>query len=90
MTDSVFISEKKASQEAFFFWIFRGAKETFRACERGQEYFALRREVLLPVAAKVPKNAIQTCGLKIRPRYTLFVIGAYFHAFTEQIPCRAG
>ena len=37
----------------------------FRACER---------EVLLPVAAKVPKNAIQTCGLKIRPRYGFLVV----------------
>ncbi len=40
----------------------------FRACER---------EVLLPVAAKVPKNAIQTCGLKIRPRYTFLVLILY-------------
>ena len=31
----------------------------------------------MPVAAKVPKNAIQTCGLKIRPRY----------AFLIEIPC---
>ena len=37
----------------------------FRGCDR---------EVLLPVAAKVPKNAIQTCGLKIRPRYTLLIL----------------
>ena len=27
--------------------------------------FAPRRGVLLPTAAKVPKNAVQTCGLKI-------------------------
>ena len=33
------------------------------------------RDLLLPLAAKVGKNAIQTCGLKIRPRYGfLFVI----------------
>ena len=32
------------------------SKGTFRACGRG---------VLLPSAAKVPKNAVQTCGLKI-------------------------
>ena len=32
-------------------------------------------DLLLPLAAKVGKNAIQTCGLKIRPRYGfLFVI----------------
>ena len=37
----------------------------FRGCDR---------EVLLPVAAKVPKNAIQTCGLKIRPRYTFLIL----------------
>ena len=36
-------------------------------------YFAPQREVLLPMAAKVPKNAIQTCGLKIRPRYTFLI-----------------
>ena len=46
----------------------------FRACGGGTECFALRREVLLPVAAKVPKNAIQTCGLKIRPRYGFLVL----------------
>ena len=34
----------------------RLSKGTFRACGRG---------VLLPTAAKVPKNAVQTCGLKI-------------------------
>ena len=26
------------------------------------------------MAAKVPKNAIQTCGLKIRPRYTFLIL----------------
>ena len=31
----------------------------------------------MPMAAKVGKNAIQTCGLKIRPRY----------AFLLEIPC---
>ena len=35
------------------------SKGTFRACGRG---------VLLPTAAKVPKNAVQTCGLKIPAR----------------------
>ena len=44
--------------------IFRGSKGMFRGCDR---------EVLLPVAAKVPKNAIQTCGLKIRPRYGFLI-----------------
>ena len=40
--------------------------EEFRGCDR---------DLLLPMAAKVGKNAIQTCGLKIRPRYGfLFVI----------------
>ena len=34
----------------------------------GKGYFALRRDPLLPTAAKVGKNAVQTCGLKIRPR----------------------
>ena len=33
----------------------------------------------MPVAAKVGKNAIQTCGLKIRPRYTFLIL----------IPCAA-
>ena len=32
------------------------------------------RDLLLPMAAKVGKNAIQTCGLKIRPRYTLLIL----------------
>ena len=27
----------------------------------------------MPLAAKVGKNAIQTCGLKIRPRYTFLI-----------------
>ena len=31
------------------------------------------RDLLLPMAAKVGKNAIQTCGLKIRPRYTFLI-----------------
>ena len=31
-------------------------------------YFAPRRDPLLLPAAKVGKNAVQTCGLKIRPR----------------------
>ena len=34
----------------------------------GKGYFALRRDPLLPTAAKVGKNAVQTCGLKICPR----------------------
>ena len=52
----------------------------FRACERGDGlrrigmFRGCDREVLLPVAAKVPKNAIQTCGLKIRPRYTFLIL----------------
>ena len=45
--------------------MFRGLMGMFRACER---------DLLLPVAAKVGKNAIQTCGLKIRPRYTLLIL----------------
>ena len=48
--------------------VFRGSKGMFRACER---------DLLLPMAAKVGKNAIQTCGLKIRPRYTVLL----------EIPC---
>ena len=32
------------------------------------------RDLLLPLAAKVGKNAIQTCGLKIRPRYGFLVL----------------
>ena len=32
------------------------------------------RDLLLPMAAKVGKNAIQTCGLKIRPRYTFQIL----------------
>ena len=32
---------------------------------RGNPFPAPRRGVLLPPAAKVPKNAVQTCGLKI-------------------------
>ena len=32
-------------------------------CPKGRS--APRRGVLLPPAAKVPKNAVQTCGLKI-------------------------
>ena len=31
------------------------------------------RDLLLPMSAKVGKNAIQTCGLKIRPRYTFLI-----------------
>ena len=31
----------------------------------------------MPLAAKVGKNAIQTCGLKIRPRYTFLVLILY-------------
>ena len=27
----------------------------------------------MPLAAKVGKNAIQTCGLKIRPRFTFLI-----------------
>ena len=34
----------------------------------GKGCFAPRRDPLLPTAAKVGKNAVQTCGLKIRPR----------------------
>ena len=44
--------------------VFRGSKGMFRACER---------DLLLPMAAKVGKNAIQTCGLKIRPRYGFLI-----------------
>ena len=32
------------------------------------------RDLLLPMAAKVGKNAIQTCGLKIRPRFTFLIL----------------
>ena len=45
--------------------VFRGSKGMFRACER---------DLLLPMAAKVGKNAIQTCGLKIRPRYGFLIL----------------
>ena len=31
------------------------------------------RDLLLPLTAKVGKNAIQTCGLKIRPRYGFLI-----------------
>ena len=57
--------------------------ESTGKCGRGCFFFFSQtcREVspagdlLLPLAAKVGKNAIQTCGLKIRPRYGfLFVI----------------
>ena len=41
---------------------------TFRAAGRGKGCFAPRRDPLLPAAAKVGKNAVQTCGLKIRSR----------------------
>ena len=41
---------------------------------RGRRYFSLRRDLLLPMAAKVGKNAIQTCGLKIRPRYGFLIL----------------
>ena len=45
----------------------------FRGSDRGDVSPA--GDLLLPLAAKVGKNAIQTCGLKIRPRYGfLFVI----------------
>ncbi len=39
---------------------------------------APRRGVLLPPAAKVPKNAVQTCGLKIPYAPTLVVYLACF------------
>ena len=64
--------------------LFRGSDRgdgVFRSPEQG--YFALRRDLLLPMAAKVGKNAIQTCGLKIRPRYARFKLGTYYHTFTE-------
>ena len=54
--------------------LFRGSDRgdgVFRSPEQG--YFALRRDLLLPMAAKVGKNAIQTCGLKIRPRYGFLI-----------------
>ena len=41
---------------------------------RRQECFALRRDLLLPMAAKVGKSAIQTCGLKIRSRYAFLIL----------------
>ena len=56
---------------------------------RGRRYFALRRDLLLPMAAKVGKNAIQTCGLKIRPRYARFKLGTYYHTFTQIFLCRS-
>ena len=37
-------------------------QQPYRSC------FALRRDPLLPSSAKVGKNAVQTCGLKIRSR----------------------
>ena len=56
--------------------------ESTGKCGRGCFFFFSQtcREVspagdlLLPLAAKVGKNAIQTCGLKIRPRYTLLIL----------------
>ena len=54
------------------YWALRGAlflsKGLFRGCDR---------DLLLPLAAKVGKNAIQTCGLKIRPRYTFQILIPY-------------
>ena len=46
----------------------------FRAPGAQGVFRVFGREVLLPVAAKVPKNAIQTCGLKIRPRYGFLIL----------------
>ena len=48
--------------------VFRGSKGVFRVSGR---------DLLLPVAAKVGKNAIQTCGLKIRPRYGFLILILY-------------
>ena len=40
---------------------------------RREEFRGSDRDLLLPMSAKVGKNAIQTCGLKIRPRYTFLI-----------------
>ena len=53
-----------AAQGAFFSCLRR--PHFFQQPERGG--FALRRDPLLPPSAKVGKNAVQTCGLKIRSR----------------------
>ena len=53
------------------FSLFSSDVQGFFAVQR--ECFALRSDLLLPLAAKVGKNAIQTCGLKIRPRYGFLI-----------------
>ena len=48
---------------------------------------APRRGVLLPPAAKVPKNAVQTCGLKIPSAPSPAAYPAYpYH--TDAVLCR--
>ena len=54
------------------FSLFSSDVQGFFAVQR--ECFALRSDLLLPLAAKVGKNAIQTCGLKIRSRYGFLVV----------------
>ena len=52
-----------------------------------RERSAPQRGVLLPPAAKVPKNAVQTCGLKIPYAPTLVVYPVrFYHANT--VPCK--
>ena len=79
-----------ASPDATYFWqqCQKISIGVFRAPARGM-FRGSDREVLLPMAAKVPKNAIQTCGLKIRPRYGLFMIVSLSLAFAEHGRCRA-
>ena len=61
------------------------ARNTLAAdCPKGHS--APRRGVLLRTAAKVPKNAVQTCGLKIPARLHLLPI---LLAFATRTPCRA-
>ena len=48
---------------------------------------APRHGVLLPPAAKVPKNAVQTCGLKIPCAPSLVVyLACFYHA--NAVPCK--
>ena len=56
---------------------FTERKSPKNGCE---ECFALRRDPLLPSAAKVGKNAVQTCGLKIRSRPVRRAVREVSHA----------
>ena len=56
----------------------------FYLTARGRGCFALRSDPLLPAAAKGTKNAVQTCGLKIRPRPTHCALLLLRSARTQQ------